>query len=376
MIAVQQSGKLLLQEEVAHILVVDDEASNRMLLQRVLMASHKVTPAETGEEALYLLSQETFDLVLLDIMMPGTTGLEVLERIRQTPEIAELPVILVSALSDTENMVKGLQLGANDYIAKPIDIDAVTARVDTQLQMKHMMDVYRQSIAELETAQRMKDRLFRIASHDLKSPLSTVVMAEALMRQMFGGDPTADDILDTLKTTVRNMNGVIEEFLSMAACQSGGIEVHLELIPVQSVVAEVVAEYTMVAQEKNIKLNVDDVPGDVLADKTRLKQILTNLLSNAIKYSPQHTTTTLWSEDFGDQVRIYVADQGPGIPEDEQERLFMEFSKLSTRPTGDESSTGLGLWIVKHIAALQNGTVGVECPPEGGSNFWVELPAS
>lgn len=361
--------------EKPRILVVDDEMSNRLLLNRFLSAHSYIVEAENGQEALDWLMRESFDVVLLDIMMPVMTGLEALQNIRQTPKIADLPVILISALSQSQDIVRGLDMGASDYISKPFDLDVVLARVDTHCKMKRMMDVYKQSIVELEAAQQMKDRLFRIASHDLKSPLSTVTIAEVLLRQLMGDDPTVLDVLDTLRMTVRNMNQVIEEFLDMAACQSSSIDIQMQRVEVQQVMMEVVTQYTIPASQKHIRLEVNDLPGDVQADQARLAQVLSNLVSNAVKYSPEHTTVTLWSEIFDDRVRIHVADQGPGIPEDERDYLFKEFSKLSTRPTGGESSTGLGLWIVSHMVTLQGGTVGIDCPAEGGSIFWVEFPA-
>ncbi len=358
------------------VLVADDEPVNRVLLGRVLMRTCQVTEAADGTQALNLLENEPFDLALLDIMMPGLTGLEVLEHMRASPRMADVPVILISALSDTRDVVRGLKLGANDYIGKPFDIDVVSARVDTHIKLKRMMDIQKQAVAQLEAVQQMKDRLFRIASHDLKSPLANVRMAEALLRGFVNDDPTALDILDTLNSTVRHMNGVIEEFLDVAAFQSAGIDIHLEPVPVRETIMNVLAQYSMAAEKKDIALEVGDLPGVALVDPARLAQVLTNLLSNALKYSPAHTTVTIWSQDHNQRVSIFIADQGPGIPVDERARLFTEFGKLSNRPTGGESSTGLGLWIVKHIVNLQNGSVGVECPPEGGSIFWVEFPAA
>ncbi len=358
------------------VLVVDDEPHNRMLLNRILTPRCQIFEAADGPQTLKMVEAEPVDLVLLDIMMPGMNGLEVLEAIRGMPATADLPVILISALADNEDIVRGLQKGANDYVAKPFDVDVVSARVDTHIQLKRMMDIQKQALAELQTAQQMKDRLFRIASHDLKSPLSNVRMAELLLREFVNDDPTAIDILDTLRTTVGNMNAVIEDFLGVARIQSAGIDVHLEPVTVQEAVMQVVASYTMAAENKNIALQVRDLPGMMRADPARLAQVLSNLLSNALKYSPQQTTVTLWSEASGDAVRISVADQGPGIPENERQRLFTEFGRLSNLPTGSETSTGLGLWIVKHLVNLQNGTVGVDNPTEGGSVFWVEFPTA
>lgn len=359
-----------------HILIADDEPVNRLLLTRVLSPRCHVSEAGDGAQTLELLENQVFDLVLLDIMMPEITGLEVLEHMRARPGTMDVPVILISALSDTRDVVHGLRMGANDYVGKPFDIDVVSARVDTHIKLKRMMDVQKQAIAELEAAQQMKDRLFRIASHDLKSPLANVRMAETLLRGFVNSDPTALDILDTLNSTVQHMNDVIEEFLDVAASQSAGIDIHIEPVNLQEVILNVVAQYSLIAEKKDIALQVQELPGAVLADPARLAQVLSNLVSNAIKYSPPRTTVSIWLEFPDGRVRTCIADQGPGIPADERARLFTEFGRLSNRPTGGESSTGLGLWIVKHIVTLQNGTVGVECPPEGGSIFWVEFPAA
>ena len=117
-----------------------------------------------------------------------------------------------------------------------------------------------------------------------------------------------------------------------------------------------------------------DCDRQIVADERLLRQVLGNLVSNAIKFSPPGTETSVWTEPNGDFVRICVADGGPGIPPEERRNLFQMFSKLSTRPTAGESSTGLGLWIVKELMQLQKGRVGFDQPETGGSLFWVELP--
>jgi two-component system, sensor histidine kinase and response regulator len=368
-----QSNLIQLEQDTPHVLVVDDEISNRQLISRILKNHARMTEAGDGQQALALLEQEAFDLVLLDIMMPGQTGLEVLKIIRENPKTADLPVILVSALTDNDNVVQGLQIGANDYILKPIDIDVMRARVNTQLRLKMMQDVDKRVITELEAAQQMKDRLFKIASHDLKAPLANVKMIETLIRE-YVDNPAAIELLDLLRLTVNNMKHVIEEFLDTAAYQNGNLEIHMDYVDVQQVVTEVAEQFTITAQEKDITLEVGEITGIIFADQRRLAQILTNLVSNALKYTPKQTTVRVWSEVRDHKVRINIADQGPGIPVNERGKLFKEFSKLSSRPTAGESSTGLGLWIVKQMVMLQNGIVDVDCPPDGGSIFWVEFP--
>jgi signal transduction histidine kinase len=370
------SSETTQQNTLTRILIVDDEEFNCLLLERVLKSSHQVTTVFDGKAALEILHQETFDVVLLDIMMPVISGLDVLDTIRNTPEMSDLPVILVSALSDIEDVVRGLQMGANDYLAKPVDIDILSARVNTQIMLKRLLDERKHTIAELQATQEMKDRLLRMASHDLKAPLANIRMAEFLLRDVIGDDTEGNDILDMVMTTVSSMQDVIEDFLDTAPLRNGQIELRLEDTAVEPAVMNVKQQFNLAANNKNIHIEVGNLPGRVLADPTRLNQVITNLVSNAIKYSPSDTVVSLWSEHLGDQVRINVADQGPGIPANERHKLFTEFGKLTPRPTANESSTGLGLWNVKQLILLHNGQVGVDCPPDGGSVFWVNLPVS
>ncbi len=361
-------------ETRAKILIVDDEVVNRILLTRILKNQHLLLEADSAATALSILERETVDLILLDVMMPGMNGLETLSLLRSKPATQDTPVVLISALSQTADIVSGLHLGANDYITKPIDVEVVLARIETQLKLKRMTDLQKRMIAEFEASRILKDRLLRIASHDLRAPLTNINMVETLLRPSVAHDEEALGLLDMLQHTVVQMNGFIEDFLDVAACQNGRIALQLRPLLVSDLVAQVVEEFGMIAQCKVITVQLAALAGTVLADPARVTQILSNLVSNAIKYSPGETTITLWSEVKPDFVRVCVADQGPGIPDDERELLFTEFGRLSTRPTGNESSTGLGLWIVKHMALLHGGAVGVDCPETGGSVFWFELP--
>lgn len=370
------SSKTATQKPVPNILVVDDEPDNRRLLNRILSRTGRITEAPDGRTALDLLAAETFDLVLLDIMMPDMTGLDVLQHIRRDHATADLPVILISALAESDDIVRGLQLAANDYIVKPIDIDVVMARVDTHLKLKQTSDLQKQAIVELEAAQQMKDRLLKIASHDMRAPLSNIRLAQLLLRDHVPGNADANELLDILEATVVSMQKIIDEFLDVSAVKTTGIGVTLGEVEIAEVVGGVVAQFSRMAFDKQIALVLDDLPGVVTADHARLEQALNNLVSNAIKYSPRGSTIRLASSVDSDRARITVADQGPGIREDERDRLFLEFSKLSTRPTGGEASTGLGLWIVKQMMNVQGGETGADFPESGGSVFWVELPTA
>jgi signal transduction histidine kinase len=358
------------------ILIVDDEPMNVTLLERLFVREYEVVTATSGRAALDLLSKKVFDCLLLDIMMPGVSGLHVLEQLRNDPTTADLPVILVSALADRHDVVRGLKLGANDYVTKPIEMDVLSARVQTQVTLKVLQDQRKLAIAELERAQELKDQLLRIASHDLKSPLANIGMIRYLLRDAVADNPIALEYVDMLDNTSEHMLTVIRDFLDTAAIQSGELDLVPSIIPVSDLVYEVCEQYRLPALRKNIQLDCSNVPGDVYADRVRSAQALDNLVSNAIKYSPMDSVVTVSSQPVDDMVRILVHDAGPGIVDEELPRLFTQFGRLSTRPTGGESSTGLGLWIVKHLVTIQGGQVGVMTEPGRGSSFWLELPTT
>lgn len=369
-------GSEISSDNTPHILIVDDKEFNREILDRILANDYRTMGAEDGFEVLDLMKKHRFDLILLDIMMPRMDGIELLKKIREVTPSTDLPIILVSALKDKKDIVRGLQAGANDYIVKPVDISIVQARVKTHLHIKDAFDMQKKAVQKLEEADILKNKLLTIASHDLKVPLSNIFMAESLLRELSNlEDPTIVTILDNMKMTLKNMNQIIVEFLDMASLQSGTIDVDLEPVILDGVINSVIEQYNLSSKEKGSVIYSLTTEGVVLADSERLKQILSNLVSNALKYSPPNSEIKVNVLQNTDTFIIQVIDQGPGIPESEREQLFKEFGKLSPRPTGNESSTGLGLWIVKQMVELINGQVGVDCPESGGSIFWVELPA-
>jgi signal transduction histidine kinase len=213
-----------------------------------------------------------------------------------------------------------------------------------------------------------------MASHDLKGPLGNIRMAITLIEEAADAIPDGHSLVQSIDASLNTMESVIKDFLDTAALQTGAIDLDFDLVPLAPLVDEVIGEHRIHALRKNIDLQAYNVGGSIYADAARFYQALGNLVSNAIKYSPDGTTVTVWTQPGSLTTRVCVSDQGLGIPADEQDKLFTQFGKLSPRPTGGESSTGLGLWIVKHLITLQNGSVGYEANPEGGSTFWVDMP--
>lgn len=357
-----------------HLLVIEDDPINRELMRRLFEREYEVTCAGNGRDGLDKIAHGDIDVVLLDVMMPGMSGFAVLERIRRDPVFYDLPVILVSGLTDNDHVVEGLQLGANDYLTKPINMHVARARLQTQVQLKRLLDEHKRAIAQLEQLSQLREHFFQIASHDLKNPLSNLRLAIHELNLYVPETDDTQSIQNAIGVTLEQMQALIEDFLDVAALENTALELTSSYVDVEDCLQQVVSQYARAASRKQIALQVGNVNGVVVADKNRLMQVIGNLVSNAIKFSPANTTVNLWTQVSDHRMRIFVQDEGPGISLEEQARLFAEFVKGSSKPTGGETSTGLGLWIVSKLVHLLNGEVGIESSPGHGAIFWIELP--
>jgi signal transduction histidine kinase len=359
----------------ARILIVDDQRDNQEMLLRILR-QYEVHTANNGRAALAKLEQERYDLVMLDIMMPVMGGIETLQHIRQRYTDIELPVVFVSALSERRSIANGRQMGANDYIVKPFDVEDVLARVNTQLRLKRFADERQQMVVGFQQMVEWQERLMQVASHDLRNPLNNLRMLVSAMKKTFNEDPPTIRMLQMMEASISSMNNIIDEFLDVRIADTvGNVRVELTETNTFNLITQIVNQYAVAAFNKDIRIHANDIGGIVLADPNRLSQVIANLISNAIKYTPRHGD--VWIETLvQDGIwQLTVTDSGPGVPENERHLLFQPFSKVSSKPTAGETSTGLGLWIVREMVHAQNGEVGVHFPPEGGSQFWVQLPA-
>ncbi|MCA9881897.1 MAG: response regulator [Anaerolineae bacterium] len=358
------------------ILVVDDDTMTRNLMYHLLKRYYIVDSVSNGKSALEALEETEYDLVLTDIMMPGINGLQLLGHIRAQEKFVDLPIILITAMGSTDDVVNGLKMGANDYIVKPADTEIVLARVRNQIMMKRLTDENKRAMNQLAELSDMRAELMNIAAHDLKNPLHNISLASNVLRSLVGHVEEASPILNNVQDAVKNMEGILKSFLDVMTLQSGRLELNIRKMSLAIVVEQVVNQNRIAAHNKDITLNVENVDGMIEADLDRMFQVLGNMVSNAIKYSPYGTTVDIWAEPAENGYRLCVRDQGPGIKPEERDMLFKQFSKTSNMPTGSESSTGLGLWIIKQLVQRFDGLVGADFPTEGGSIFWIELPAA
>lgn len=336
-------------------------------IQQLLEADFTIS-IKSDDEALKQIKLEDCDLVITD----NTQG--ILKPIRTNPAFNNLPVIVMLPPDESQLQVLALDSGANEVIVMPITANVLKARVRHLLKVKQCYEEQQQVISFYKAAYEKKDRFLQIVTHDLKNPVNNVRLAHYYLQTEVKDTPANKEALDTIEMAVHTMNDLINDFLDKAALEKGKTPLNLEPLVMEDLIWEVVSRYSETANDKNITLLMGETEGEIMADPNRFMQIMSNLVSNAIKFSPNDRFVTVSSVVEGENVRLMVTDEGPGIPTHEQNALFEPFSKLTPRPTNGESSTGLGLSIVKELVLLHKGTVGVDSTENNGCTFWVEMP--
>ena len=315
------------------------------------------------------------DLVLIGVR-DWYNGLDLLRQLKQSADTCHLPVLLVAERPSPEQIAKTMQSGAFDCIARSEGDDLLLARVREAISPAWDRQYRRQSQGEFARLATLNLQSFRMAAHDLKTPLNNIHIAESILRRTAPERLEVLQSLDMIRLMVANMNDIIDNSLDVMELQAGQLHPQFKPIRLHDVIANVLCQYGFVAKKKRIRLQTGKCEGWVEGDAPRLIQVLGNLVSNAIKFSPIGCEVTVYTSIEDGCGFITVADQGPGIPEQERGKLFREFGKLSNRTTAGESSTGLGLWIVNQLMIAQHGSVGADFPDTGGSRFWVSLPTT
>jgi len=364
------------------ILVVDDILRNLQVIGNILEEEgYEISVATNGEEALEIVGEELPDLILLDVMMPGINGFEVCKLLKKMDKAKDVPVIFLTAKSETEDIIKGFEIGGVDFISKPFKKEELLIRIKTHLQLKFSNELIIQKNARLEQLNIEKNEFLGIAAHDLKNPLSTIKGYAELM-ELDAANMTVDEIIEfanQIKSMSQYMFQIILDLLDMNAIEEGKMKMNPLDFEVVTVIMNGLSKFTAPSQKKNIniKFEPDSYSLKAYADVGRTQQVLDNLVSNALKFSPfdKNIYVKAYSYDT-DTIYIEVKDEGPGISKEDQRKLFGKFTKLSARPTANENSTGLGLSIVKKIVENMGGKIWCESTLGKGASFIFTLPSS
>jgi two-component system sensor histidine kinase/response regulator len=344
------------------ILIVDDDRLNIRVLGGILKSDgYVLAEADSGERALEVYSSFRPDLVLLDVIMPGIDGFETCRRLKREHGDKSAPVIFITAKNETDDVVEGLGAGGVDYLPKPFKPKEVLARIRSHLQNQILSEQRKMLVEQLSKANAAKNRFLGMAAHDLRNPLASIRGIAEFMREGAVGPLTPEQIelVDTI--------------------HAGELKLSLEIYNFGDLIAKSVSMINREAVKKKTHVTFEAPPEPVklTIDPAKMRQVVDNLVSNAVKYSPPGSTirTFVTPNPANRTCSFSVRDQGPGIPDDERDKLFKDFSRLSSKPTGGEKSTGLGLAICRKIVEAHHGNIVVENLPERGCEFRVTIPA-
>jgi len=355
-----------------NILIVDDIPANLKVLGDILKEEgYKVRPVPSGALALQVAERERPDLILLDIMMPEMDGYEVCRRLKENQQLHDIPVIFISALSETNDVVKALKFGGVDYITKPFRAEEISARVKTHIKLR------RQSI-ELHELNVTKDRFFSIIAHDLRGPMGGFMgLTDLLTEELRSMSLTEiQEYLENMRESATNLFKLLENLLQWARIQQGGMPFNRERVLFQPIVIESIEMIQESAKKKGIEI-ICDISEDVevFADSNLIQTIIRNLVSNAVKFSARGGKVNLSAKTTEDgSVEISVKDRGIGMDQLMVRNLFRIDVRNGRKGTEGEQSTGLGLLLCKEFIEKHGGRIRVESEVGKGSVFTFNIP--
>ncbi|UKK49843.1 hybrid sensor histidine kinase/response regulator [Prevotella sp. E13-17] len=360
------------------ILIVDDVVSNVLLL-KILLSNEKfqVCTANCGNMAVEQAKAEKPDLILLDVMMPDISGFDAAIILRKDPETKDIPIIFLTALNNPSDLVKGFQVGANDFLTKPFNKDELLVRVMHQIALVAAKRIIQKQNSDLQATIKNRDKMYSVIAHDLRSPMASIRMVlnlvmSAVTPEVIG--PELFDLLDKANKESEDCHDLLDNLLKWTKSQTGRLNVVLQELDLNDIIPGVVEIYNMIASTKRIKLSYtgSKTPVVVLADNDMLKTIVRNFISNAIKFSPDESTIEITMKPDGEFAKISIKDHGVGISPDRLETLFHKGE--TTYGTDGEEGSGLGLQLCKDFATKIGGDVMVESVLGEGSTFSVFVP--
>lgn len=370
------------------LLVVDDNEGNREVLSRLLKRqAYEVETAENGLQAMAKLESGSFDLVLLDIMMPEMDGYEVLEGIKADDRLRNIPVIMISALSELDSVARCIEIGAEDYLPKPFNPTLLKARIGASLEKKRTRDreiryseELQQNIRRLQELEKLRDDLTHMIIHDLRTPLTSMITGVTTLNVVGDLSESQKEIRDIALVGGETLLGMINDLLDVDKLESGTMQLDSDVVAIDELVHSALGQVSSLLKNKElmIKEQVAAELPTLRGDESKLCRCLVNLLGNAIKFTPPLGTVTVGARHCKEEhsIEIWIGDTGEGIPPDSIDRIFEKFGQVESRQGGRTMSTGLGLTFCKLAVEAHGGQIHVESVLGEGSKFSFTIPLS
>ncbi len=357
------------------ILIVDDIPENVSALFHFLDTQNfELLVARNGETALELVEYEVPDLVLLDVMMPGIDGFETCQRLKANPKTRDIPIIFMTALSDTASKIKGFELGAVDYITKPFQQEEVLARVNLHLTLRKLQKNLQAKNNELAAKNQELHAFTKTVAHDLKTPVTNLIsLSEMLLEEQSAGlHSMAAHSLQLIHKSGENMLSLINALLLLTRVSTQTVTV--TSVDMSYIIVQVKQRLAQMIKQYQGEISVPKIWPLAQGYAPWIEEVWINYLSNALKYGGRPPHLELGATVYESKIRFWIRDNGPGLNHEAQVQLFAPFSRVPTKHS--EEGHGLGLYVVRRIIHQIGGEVGVESQEGRGSVFYFTLPGA
>ncbi len=358
-------------EQRLQILVVDDAVENIQLISEILHKDYKVKAATSGEQALKICALEPQpDLVLLDIMMLGMDGMEVCKKLKSDPRTQHITVIFLTALFQAEHIVRGLEMGAVDYITKPINPDIVKARVNIHAKIIQGTKMLRHQVDTMMENERLKESYNHILQNDLKHPLDEALKSLEQVEQQASDPLKVKQHVAQAKHACGYLSQLTENLLTLNSLEGGAYQLAPVELGTASLIAEVVDMYASALEEKSLTIDfANEAEVKLKGEAILTTSMLSNLLNNAIEAAPAGASIRISVTREGDSAVIAINNPGE-IPQEIRNTFFDKHVTF-----GKKFGSGIGAYAAKVMAQAQNGSIGFESDKNAGTTLFVRLPA-
>jgi two-component system sensor histidine kinase/response regulator len=362
------------------ILIVDDVDVNVFYISTLLSKEgYRTISATNGREAVDMTLSHNPDLILLDIMMPVMGGLEATKILKSNPVTRHIPIIFLSALNSSEDIVSGFEAGAADYIPKPFKKDELMTRIKHQISLIQAMRIISRQTEELKKTITGRDKLYSVIAHDLRAPLASIkmVMDYLLTRVPRESlDTDAYDMIVMANNLTEDSFSLLDNLLKWTTSQTGTLNTVLQKdVDMMNLIKSVVDSLESVARLKNINIEIiGETSCEATVDIDMIKSVIRNLLSNSIKFSYENEKIELCIKEEPEKLIIEIRDFGIGMNEEEQNKLFDNEQHFSSFGTGNESGSGLGLLLCREFVHRNGGELWFRSEKGDGSTFCFYIP--
>ena len=372
--------------ELFKICLIEDNPGDVRLLKEMLsdvMTSGKTSVLIEMEhrdrlsDGLALLESKDFDVILLDLTLPDSHGLDTFAKVMES--VPHIPIIVLSGLDDEAVALQAVREGAQDYLSKGEATGYILIRaMRYALERKRTEEALKNANKKLKELDHLKSDFISTVSHELRTPIAIMREGVSLVLDGVTGDinDSQKELLGDTLDNVDRLTRLVTDLLDISKIEAGKVHLRRNTMDANEVARRMVEHYLPQARDKRILLDLKPETNPVMlyADADKIRQIFHNLLSNAIRYTDALGAISVSVEDIGHAVQCQVADTGIGIAQENQPKLFSKFEQIGRLDGPGYKGTGLGLAIAKGLVEKHSGRIWVESEPGEGTTFTFEIP--